>query len=80
MADENDFDMQAVDSDLLSQVGFNPSTGHGKAVFKKNGRSYGYPNCTQDEYESILRGDIAGSVGKTFNQLWKWKPGYYPIG
>jgi hypothetical protein len=75
-----EFNMQAVDSDLLSQVGFNPETGEGRAVFKKNGSGYNYPGATQDEYDSILRGDIAGSVGKTFNQLWKWKPGYYPAG
>jgi hypothetical protein len=79
MADENDFNMQSVDSDLLSQVGFNSTTGHGRAMFAKNGKVYGYPGCTQDEYESILRGDIAGSVGKTFNQLWKWKPGYCQV-
>ena len=76
---ENDFEMESVDSDLLSQVGFNASIGHGKAVFKKGGSVYGYPGCTQEEYEQIKIGAIEGSVGKTFNQLWKWKTGYYKI-
>ena len=79
MADESGFEMVPVDSDLLSDVGFNATTGHGKAVFKKNGRVYGYPGCTEDEFNQILSGAIEGSVGKTFNALWKWKTGYYPI-
>ena len=76
---ENDFEMTSVDSDLLSEVGFNSSTGHGKAVFKKNGKAYGYPGYTQEEFDQITGGAIEGSAGKTFNALWKWKPGYYQI-
>ena len=75
----DEFEMTSVDSDLLSEVGFNPATMHGKAVFKKNGAVYGYPGCTAEERDQIVSGAIAGSVGKTFNALWKYKSGYYKI-
>lgn len=73
-------EMIPVNSELLSAVGFNPETGEGRATFAKNGKTYSYPNCTQAEFDQILNGAVDGSNGKTFNLLWKYKPGYAQIG
>lgn len=72
-------EMITVVSDLLSAVGYDDEKGEGRAQFKKNGKVYGYPGATRDELDQILNGAVNGSVGQTFNQLWKWKPGYYQI-
>lgn len=83
MAD-NDFEMTPVTSSQIESVGFNPATGEGRVSFlakgSRPGSTYSYPNCTQSEYEQIIQGVIGGSVGVTFGQLWKYKPGYQKIG
>lgn len=78
MADENDFTMVPVSSGQVAAIGFNSSTGEGRVEFV-NGSLYSYPNRTQAEYEQIINGAIEGSVGKTFNALWKYAPGYTKI-
>jgi hypothetical protein len=84
MADENDFQMVPVSSSQIEAVGFNPETGEGRVAFlakgSRPGSLYSYPNCSQEEFDQIVSGAIGGSVGITFGELWKYKPGYQKIG
>ena len=65
---ENDFNMTPVSSGNLDQVGFNPATSQGRALFK-SGALYEYENCTQEEFDQIV---VAPSSKVAFDPLWKY--------
>lgn len=83
MAEENDFNMTPVASSQIEAVGFNPATGQGRVMFlakgSRSGSLYEYDSCTKDEFDQIVTGAIAGSVGISFSQIWKGTKQYRKI-
>jgi hypothetical protein len=61
------FDMQAVSSANLAQVGFNAETNQIRVLFN-SGATYEYDRCTQDEADEII---AAASPNDAFADILK---------
>ena len=74
MADEtgDPFNMTAVTSQNIAEVGFNPETKQGRILFNK-GALYEYDNATQEEAARII---AAPSANDEFNATWRGQKPY----
>ena len=71
-----EWNMTSVASSQIDQIGFNPATNQGRALFLKNQALYEYDGCTQSEADEIIN---APSVGQAFGAIWKGVKGYRRI-